>query len=103
MTEGKDQFVQCHAFKSNPLLFRSSVLLKAPPYAVSTKLSFSLLLFATIGHSYFAIIAGLILGGVIASPTAAGLTKKLPIKTMMIFVGVVVIAASIRIIIVSFL
>lgn len=63
----------------------------------------SLTFFATIGLSYFAIIAGLILGGIVAAPIAASLTQKLPIKTMMIFVGLVVIAASIRIIIVSFL
>ena len=63
----------------------------------------SLTFFATIGLSYFGIIAGLILGGIIAAPIAASLTQKLPIKTMMIVVGLVVIAASIRIIIVSFL
>ena len=63
----------------------------------------SLTFFATIGLSYFGIIAGLILGGIIAAPIAASLTQKLPIKTMMIFVGLVVIAASIRIIIVSLL
>jgi len=62
----------------------------------------SLTFFATIGLSYFGIIAGLILGGIIAAPIAASLTQKLPIKTMMIVVGLVVIAASIRIIIVSF-
>lgn len=61
----------------------------------------SLTFFATIGIGYFGIIAGLILGGVIAAPIAASLTQKLPLKTMMIFVGVVVIAASIRIIVVS--
>lgn len=62
----------------------------------------SLTFFATIGLSYFGIIAGLILGGVIAAPIAASLTQKLPLKTMMIVVGLVVIAASIRIIVVSF-
>jgi len=50
-----------------------------------------------------------VLGGFIvqmidgSAPIAASLTQKLPIKTMMIVVGLVVIAASIRIIIVSFL
>jgi len=63
----------------------------------------SLTFFATIGLSYFGIIAGLILGGIIAAPIAASLTQKLPIKTMMIFVGALVAVASLRLIIISFI
>jgi uncharacterized protein len=63
----------------------------------------SLTFFATIGLSYFGIIAGLVLGGVIAAPIAASLTQKLNVKTIMIVVGLVVIAASLRLIVISFL
>jgi uncharacterized membrane protein YfcA len=66
-------------------------------------LASSLTFFATIGVAYFQIIAGLILGGIIAAPIAANLTRKLPVKKMMIFVGGVIIIASTRLIINSFL
>jgi len=62
----------------------------------------SLTFFATIGLNYFGIIAGLILGGVAAAPIAASLTQRLPLKTMMIFVGLVICLASIRLIVISF-
>lgn len=39
-------------------------------------------------------VAGLIIGGVIAAPIAARLVGKLPVKTMLIAVGVLVIATS---------
>jgi uncharacterized protein len=61
-------------------------------------LASSLTFFAVIGLSHIQIIIGLILGGVIAAPIAATLSKKIPVKTMMIVVGVVVILVSIRII-----
>lgn len=61
----------------------------------------SLTFFATIGITHFEIIAGLILGGVIAAPIAANLTRKLPVKKMMIFVGGVIIIASMRLIIIA--
>jgi uncharacterized protein len=64
-------------------------------------LASSLTFFATIGISHIQIIAGLILGGVIAAPIAAHLTRKLPIKRMMILVGIVVILVSIRLLIKS--
>ncbi len=65
-------------------------------------LASSLTFFLTIGISYLQIIAGLVLGGAIAAPIAAHLTRKLPIKKMMIVVGVVVIIVSIRLIVKSF-
>jgi uncharacterized protein len=61
-------------------------------------LASSLTFFAIIGLSHIQIIVGLVLGGVIAAPIAANLSKKLPVKTMMIMVGIVVILVSIRII-----
>lgn len=65
-------------------------------------LASSLTFFVTIGISYFQIIAGLILGGAIAAPIAATFTRKLPVKKMMIVVGVLVILVSIRLIVKSF-
>ena len=65
-------------------------------------LSSSLTFFATIGISYLQIIAGLILGGVIAAPIAASLTRKLPVNKILIVVGIVVIVVSIRLIVKSF-
>jgi uncharacterized protein len=65
--------------------------------------SSSITFFVAIGIGYFQIIAGLILGGIMAAPLAAHLTRKLPIQKMMIVVGVVVILVSIRLIILSVL
>ncbi len=66
-------------------------------------LASSLTFFATIGISYFQIIAGLILGGILAAPIAANLTRRLPIAKMMLIVGVVIVVVSIRLIVKSFL
>ncbi|MEZ4900698.1 MAG: sulfite exporter TauE/SafE family protein [Spirosomataceae bacterium] len=49
-----------------------------------------------IGFSHWQIIIGLILGGTIAAPIAAHLSQRLPIKAMMIMVGIVVIIVSLR-------
>ena len=64
-------------------------------------LASSLTFFATIGISHIQIILGLIIGGIIAAPLAAHLTRKLPLKRMMILVGIVVILVSIRLLIKS--
>lgn len=61
-------------------------------------LASSLTFLAVIGISHWNIIAGLILGGIIAAPIAASLAKRLPVKTMMLVVGALVILVSIRII-----
>ena len=45
---------------------------------------------------YWQIIFGLIIGGVIAAPLAAYVCKKLPSRVLMIIVGVLIIALSIR-------
>jgi uncharacterized protein len=63
----------------------------------------SVTFFTIIGIHYFQIIAGLILGGIIAAPIAAHLVRKLPIKKMLVIVGVVVIIVSVRLIALSFL
>ena len=45
---------------------------------------------------YWQIILGLLIGGAIAAPLAAILAQKLPIKTLMIIVGILIIVLSIR-------
>jgi uncharacterized membrane protein YfcA len=45
---------------------------------------------------YWQVILGLLIGGGIAAPLAARMTKNLPLKTLMIMVGVLIILLSIR-------
>ncbi|HUQ65913.1 MAG TPA: TSUP family transporter [Flavitalea sp.] len=58
--------------------------------------------FTMLGISHWQIIAGLIIGGLIAAPLAAKLVGKLPLKTMFIGVGSLVIFWSLRILLKSF-
>lgn len=51
---------------------------------------------ATIGLALWPIIAGLVLGGVVAAPFAAQVTRRLPDRPLMILVGIVVILLSLR-------
>jgi uncharacterized membrane protein YfcA len=51
---------------------------------------------ALIGIGNWHVIAGLIIGGSFAAPFAAVLCKRIPAKTLMIMVGVLIIALSIR-------
>jgi uncharacterized membrane protein YfcA len=50
----------------------------------------------TIGLKLWPIIAGLIIGGVVAAPFAAYATKRLPDKVLMVTVGCVVVILSLR-------
>lgn len=59
-------------------------------------LTISLTFFATIGMTLWPIIAGLVLGGVIAAPFAAYATKYVPDRALMIIVGCVVVILSCR-------
>jgi uncharacterized protein len=59
-------------------------------------LTISLTFFATIGITLWPIIAGLVLGGVIAAPFAAYATKYVPDRALMIIVGCVVMILSCR-------
>lgn len=52
--------------------------------------------FATIGLELWPIISGLIIGGVLAAPLAAYTTKYIPEKVLMIAVGAIVVALSVR-------
>jgi hypothetical protein len=56
----------------------------------------SVMFFLTIGFMHWHIIIGLMIGGVAAAPIAAGLAKKLPVKTFMILVGILIILLSLR-------
>ena len=57
--------------------------------------------FVTVGVSHLNVVIGLLIGGSIAAPFAARLAGKLPRKTMMIFVGIMVIIWCTRMIIKS--
>ena len=72
----------------------------AAEFFISVSSAGTLLLFNGIGS--LQVILGLILGGVIASPFAAVLVKKMKRKPLMIMVGVLVIAMSLRTIIMVF-
>jgi uncharacterized membrane protein YfcA len=61
-------------------------------------LASSLTFITLIGLHHWQVIAGLVTGGCIAAPIAAYLSKHLPVKTIMITVGVLVIIVSLHII-----
>ncbi|MBD0289140.1 MAG: sulfite exporter TauE/SafE family protein [Flavisolibacter sp.] len=60
-------------------------------------LASALTFFSMLGISHWQVIMGLIIGGVTAAPLAARLAGKLPLKTMFICVGAMVIIWSLRI------
>ncbi|RNI31494.1 TSUP family transporter [Rufibacter latericius] len=57
----------------------------------------ALTFFAMLGLSHLQVIVGLVIGGMLAAPIAARLVGKLPMKTMFIAVGTLVIIWSLRI------
>ncbi len=59
-------------------------------------MSASITFFLSIGLGHWQVIAGLALGGVIAAPFGAYLTKKVPHRPMMVVVGLLVIVMSLR-------
>lgn len=59
-------------------------------------LSASITFFMSIGLGHWQVIAGLAIGGVVAAPFGAYLTKKLPHRPMMVGVGILVIVLSLR-------
>ncbi len=64
-------------------------------------LASALTFFGMIGISHWQVIAGLIIGGMVAAPIAARLAGKLPLKTMFVSVGSLVIIWSLRILLKS--
>jgi len=65
-------------------------------------LASSITFFLFIGLHHLQVILGLIVGGIIAAPIAASITRKLPVKAMMIIVGVTVMLVSLRLIFIAF-
>jgi uncharacterized protein len=57
---------------------------------------------ATVGVSLWPIITGLVIGGALAAPFAAYATKHIPSRPMMLMVGVVVMALSLRTLVLAF-
>ncbi len=55
-----------------------------------------------IGTGNWHIIAGLVIGGSVAAPFAAYLCRKFPAKTLMLIVGTLIIALSIRTLVLAF-
>jgi uncharacterized membrane protein YfcA len=82
---------------------------RSPKYTVGSvslteffvTLSSAFTFFVTIGVSHWNIVLGLLIGGGIAAPIAARLAGKLPRKTMMIAVGIMVMIWCVRMIIKS--
>lgn len=65
-------------------------------------LASSITFFTVIGIHHWYVIAGLVIGGMIAAPFAAYLTTKIPVRAGLITVGVVVIVVSLRILFKTF-
>ena len=55
--------------------------------------------FVFIGITHWQVIMGLMIGGAVAAPLAAKLAGKLPVRTMLICVGLMVIIWSIRVLV----
>lgn len=51
----------------------------------------------TIGSTHFQVLIGLLMGGVVAAPLAARLAGRLPVKTMLSAIGILVIIWGLRI------
>ncbi len=66
----------------------------AAEFVVTATISATFIL--TIGLDLWPIIAGLILGGVLAAPFAAYVTRSLPDRPLMILVGIMIIVLSLR-------
>jgi uncharacterized membrane protein YfcA len=66
----------------------------AAEFVVTTTVSATFVV--TIGLELWPIITGLILGGVLAAPFAALITRSLPDRPLMILVGVVIMVLSLR-------
>jgi uncharacterized protein len=78
---------------------------KTPQYVIGSvslteffvTLASALTFFSVLGVSHWPIIAGLVLGGVAAAPLAARLAGRLPVRTMFVAVGLLIVFWSLRI------
>ncbi|MGH6630893.1 MAG: hypothetical protein ACREB3_14280, partial [Burkholderiales bacterium] len=61
-------------------------------FAVAVAISVAF--FATIGFGYWRIIAGLVIGGIVAAPLAAYLSKRISARPMLIAVGICIVLLS---------
>jgi uncharacterized membrane protein YfcA len=59
-------------------------------------LTASIVFIITLGLSNWKIIAGLAIGGAVAAPIGAYAVKRIPLRPMLFFVGLLVIAMSVR-------
>lgn len=66
-------------------------------------LASSITFFTVIGIQHWSVIAGLVIGGMIAAPFAAYMTSRIPVRAGLIFVGIVVVIVSLRNILVGIL
>jgi uncharacterized membrane protein YfcA len=62
----------------------------------------SVTFFLAMGLTHWRVIAGLAVGGVLAAPLAAWACRRVPLKPLMILVGSLVIALSVRTLVVHF-
>jgi uncharacterized membrane protein YfcA len=65
-------------------------------------LSASITFVLTIGFGFWQPILGLAIGGAVAAPMAAYITRRIPTRTLMIIVGILISALSIRTILLAF-
>jgi uncharacterized membrane protein YfcA len=56
----------------------------------------STVFFAVLGAVHLDVVAALVLGGVLAAPIGAQLTRRLPLRALIILVGLVVVGLSVR-------
>ena len=56
----------------------------------------SVVFILTIGLTHWVIIVGLLIGGALAAPMAAVATKRLPLRVLLILVGVIIVVTSLR-------
>ena len=56
----------------------------------------SVVFILTIGLTHWQIIVGLLIGGVLAAPLAAFVTRRLPVRALMISVGILIIVVSMK-------
>jgi len=65
-------------------------------------LAASITFFLTLGLTHWHVILGLALGGVVAAPFGAWLSKRIPVRPFMVLVGVLIVTLSIRNLLLAF-
>ena len=78
---------------------------KTPQYVIGSvslseffiTLASAVTFFSFIGLAHWMVVAGLIVGGVVAAPLSARLAGKLPVRLMFVLVGIIVVLWSLRV------